>query len=113
MTQWSISAEYCTCNPKFATRIVLNRPDPAAVLASGRTAISLTAWMADPGSSYPNAELWIDSRHVDGRTEDLDYFQSRSDGFERVRWVGAARLSPGRHVMVVGVRPDLEAREWV
>jgi hypothetical protein len=45
------------------------RTPPAAVLASGRTAISFTAWAYTPGSVYPNAALWIDSRHVDGRLD--------------------------------------------
>jgi hypothetical protein len=89
---------------------VLERPDPATVLPSGRTEISFTASAERPGSNYPNAELWIDSRHVDGRLDtggDLDPV--------RVRWIGTARLLPGRHVMVAGVKGDggVSANAWV
>jgi hypothetical protein len=69
------------------------------------------AW--DAGSNYPNAALWIDSRHVTGR---LDVHPARglqpiprdesSYGMEPVRWIGAARLIPGRHVMVAAVKGD-------
>lgn len=109
MIQWSISVEaYPFYAPHFAPKIVLDHPDPSAVLASGRTAISFTASVLDPGSSYPNAELWIDSRHVNGRLE-----RGPSGNVERVRWIGTARLLPGRHVMVAGVRPDLAANAWL
>ena len=66
-THWRISEE--TYARGLVPQIVLERPDPAAVLASGRTAISFTAWAYTPGSVYPNAELWIDSRHVDGHLD--------------------------------------------
>ena len=64
-TQWKISEESYV--PGLAPRIVLVHPDPATVLASGRTVISFLASAYTPGSVYPDAELWIDSRHVDGR----------------------------------------------
>jgi uncharacterized protein YceK len=100
VTQWSIKEE-----PSFFgfPRIVLNRPDPALALASGRTDIAFTAWASDSGSNYPNAKLWIDSRHVNGR---LDTGEDNPFGLERVRWLGAARLLPGRHVMVAAVKGE-------
>jgi hypothetical protein len=97
--RWSISPEAYA--PDYAPKIVLDNPDPAAVLTSGRTAISFTAWAYTPGSVYPNAELWIDSRHVDGR---LSPGPDRGFALERSRWIGAARLLPGRHVIVAAVR---------
>ena len=98
-THWRISEE--TYARGLVPQIVLERPDPAAVLASGRTAISFTAWAYTPGSVYPNAELWIDSRHVDGR---LDPGPDKGFELERSRWTGAAHLLPGGHVMVAAVR---------
>jgi hypothetical protein len=65
MTQWSISEEFY--EPGLPPRIVLERPDPATVLASGRTAISFIGWADTPGSVYPGAALWIDGRDVNGR----------------------------------------------
>jgi hypothetical protein len=111
MTQWSISPE--AYEPDYVPKIVLNHPDPAAVLASGRTAISFTAWAYTPGSVYPNAELWIDSRHVDGR---LEPGPDKGFALERSRWIGAARLLPGRHVIVAAVREamgGLAANAWI
>jgi hypothetical protein len=110
-TQWSISPEAYA--PDYVPKIVLNHPDPAAVLASGRTAISFTAWAYTPGSVYPNAELWVDSRHVNGR---LDPGPDRGFAMERSRWTGAARLPAGRHVMVAAVREamgGLAANAWI
>jgi hypothetical protein len=100
VTQWSIKEE-----PSFFgfPRIVLERPDPTAALASGRTDIAFTAWASDSGSNYPNAALWIDSRHVSGR---LDTGEQNAFGLERVRWIGAARFLPGRHVMVAAVKGE-------
>ena len=110
-TQWRISEE--TYARGLVPQIVLERPDPAAVLASGRTAISFTAWAYTPGSVYPNAELWIDSRHVDGR---LDPGPDGGFELERSRWTGAAHLLPGRHVMVAAVREatdGIAANAWI
>lgn len=110
-TQWSISPE--AYEPHYVPKIVLDHPDPAAVLAGGRTAISFTAWAYTPGSVYPNAELWIDSRHIDGR---LEPGPDRGFALERSRWTGAARLLPGRHVMVAAVREamgGLVASAWI
>jgi hypothetical protein len=110
LTQWSIKEEFSFGG--FA-RIVLERPDPGAPLASGRTDIAFSALAWDAGSNYPNAALWIDSRHVDGR---LDIHPARplqpalpreeSFGMEPIRWSGAVRLLPGRHVMVAAVKGD-------
>ncbi|MGH3083769.1 MAG: hypothetical protein ACRDNP_06855, partial [Gaiellaceae bacterium] len=94
-------------------KIVLNDPNPAAVLASGRTDIAFTAWAYTPGSVYPYAALWIDSRQVNGR---LDIGPDKGFALQRVRWIGAARLLPGRHVMVAGVRSgtgELPASAWI
>jgi hypothetical protein len=110
-TQWSISPE--AYEPDYAPKIVLNNPDPAAVLTSGRTAISFTAWAYTPGSVYPDSELWIDSRHVDGR---LDPGPDQGFTLQRSRWTGAARLLPGRPVMVAAVREamgGLAASAWI
>ena len=110
-TQWWISQE--SYAPGLVPRIVLNHPDPAAVLTSGRTPISFTAWAYTPGSVYPNAALWIDSRHVDGR---LDVGPEKGFELERVRWIGAAQLLAGRHVMVAAVRSGdgaLPANAWI
>jgi hypothetical protein len=109
VTQWSIKEEFSFGG--FA-RIVLERPDPGAALASGRTGIAFSALAWDAGSNYPNAALWIDSRHVNGR---LDVYPAHglqpahgedSYGMEAVRWIGAAKLLPGRHVMVAAVKGD-------
>jgi hypothetical protein len=110
-TQWWISQE--SYAPGLVPRIILNHPDPAAVLASGRTPISFTAWAYTPGSVYPNAALWIDSRHLDGR---LAIGPEKGFELERVRWIGAAQLLPGRHVMVAAVRSGdgaLPANAWI
>jgi hypothetical protein len=110
-TQWRISEE--TYARGLAPQIVLNHPDPATVLTSGRTAISFTAWAYTPGSVYPNAELWIDSRHVDGR---VDPGPDKGFGLEQSRWTGAAHLLPGRHVMVAAVREatdGIAANAWL
>ena len=110
-THWRISEE--TYARGLVPQIVLERPNPAAVLASGRTAISFTAWAYTPGSVYPNAELWIDSRHVDGR---LDPGPDKGFELERSRWTGAADLLPGRHVMVAAVREatdGIAANAWI
>jgi hypothetical protein len=110
-SQWRIPEE--SYDPGLVPKIVLNHPDSAAVLASGRVPISFTAWAYTPGSVYPNAELWIDSRHVDGR---LDIGPEKGFELERVRWIGSARLLPGQHVMVAAVRSGdggLPANAWV
>jgi hypothetical protein len=111
-TQWSIDDEERLWTFVQPPSAVLERPDPATVLPSGRTEISFTASAERPGSNYPNAELWIDSRHVDGR---LDTGPANAFAAERVRWIGAARLLPGRHVMVAGVKGDggVSANAWV
>jgi hypothetical protein len=118
-TQWSIDDEELNLDwphPPPAPKAVLEQPDPTAALPSGRTRISFTASANRPGSNYPNAELWIDSRHVDGH---LDLAPARSHvehgDLEVVRWIGAARLLPGRHVMVAGVKGDggVSANAWV
>jgi hypothetical protein len=115
-TQWSIDDEEGLWPWATPPRAVLERPDPSAALAPGRTAISFAASADRPGSNYPNAELWIDSRHVDGRL-DIPPFDPEGERFdpERVRWIGAARLRPGRHVMVAGVKGDggVSANAWV
>jgi hypothetical protein len=111
MIQWSISQE--SYDPGLVPNTVLNHPDSATVLASGRTPISFTAWGFTPGSVYPNAALWIDSRHVDGR---LDVGPDKAFALQRVRWIGAPRLLPGQHVMVAGVRGGdggLSANAWI
>jgi hypothetical protein len=111
-TQWSIDDEETLLTFAPPPRAVLERPDPATTLPSGRTAISFTASAERPGSNYPNAELWIDSRHVDGR---LDIGPASGFAPEQVRWIGAARLLAGRHVMVAGVKGDggVSANAWV
>jgi hypothetical protein len=110
LTQWSIKEEFSLGG--FA-RIVLERPDPEAPLASGRTSIAFSALAWDAGSNYPNAALWIDSRHVTGRVDfhPPDGLQpalprDESFGMEPIRWIGSARLRPGRHVMVAAVKGD-------
>jgi hypothetical protein len=110
LAEWSIKEEHSLGG--FA-RIVLERPDPGTALASGRTEISFSGLAWDAGSNYPNAELWIDSRHVNGR---VDIHPARplqpalpreeSYGMEPIRWIGATRLLPGRHVMVAAVKGD-------
>jgi len=108
-TQWSIKEE-----DHFGgfARIVLEYPDPTAALAPGPTAIAFSALAWDAGSNYPNAALWIDGRHVTGR---LDIHPARrlqptqpedpnSFGMEPIRWIGAARFVPGRHVMAAAVK---------
>jgi hypothetical protein len=122
MTQWSIDAErythpsvparFARFNDGFVPSIVLNRPDPAATLASGRTVISFTAWNFTSGSSGPDAELWIDGRRAGGRL--LDEVQ-RENELWRVRWLFAPRLRPGRHVIVAGVRGSgrIAANAWL
>jgi hypothetical protein len=114
-TQWSIDDEELLWD-RPSPRAVLLHPNPATVLAQGRTKISVLASADRPGSNYPNAELWIDSRHVDGRIV-IPPFDPEGERFdaERVRWVGAARLRPGRHVMVAGVKGDggVSANAWV
>jgi hypothetical protein len=113
-TQWSIDDEETLMWRRGVPlpKAVLERPDPSAALASGRMAISFIASAYRPGSNYPNAELWIDSRHVDGR---LDINEDEYLDIEEVRWIGAARLGPGRHVMVAGVKGDggVSANAWV
>jgi len=136
ITQWVIDVE-ARYVPGVAP-IVLERPDPSTVLASGRTAISFLTFDYTTGSVYPEAELWIDSRHVNGHfdclcgdrpslLEDCSCPTSpRRRGaprdvaggdLETMRWTGAARLLPGQHVMVAAVRgdgPGLEgANAWV
>jgi hypothetical protein len=111
-TQWSVDDEEGLWPHAPPPRAVLERPDPRAALASGRTAISFTASAHRPGSNYPNAELWIDSRHVDGR---VDLMGKEYLDAEEIRWIGTARLLPGRHVMVAGVKGDggVSANAWV
>jgi hypothetical protein len=113
-TQWSIDDEEAFLWPRDGQlpRVVLERPDPSVALGSGRIAISFTASSYRPGSNYPNAELWIDSRHVNGR---LDMMGKEYLDVEEIRWIGAARLLPGRHVMVAGVKGDggVSANAWV
>jgi hypothetical protein len=120
ITQWVIDVE-AHYIPGFAP-IVLERPDPSTVLASGRTAISFLTFDYTTGSVYPGAELWIDSRHVNGRLAcPCGGIPSREEecscptsprprpanyDFETLRWIGAARLLSGRHVMVAAVRGD-------
>ena len=109
MTQWSIKEE-----DHFGgfARIVLERPDPTAPpLASGPAQIAFSALAWDAGSNYPNAALWIDSRHVNGRLDihpahalKADPDDPNSFGMEPIRWIGAVALLPGRHVMVAGVK---------
>jgi hypothetical protein len=136
ITQWVIAWE-ARYVPGVAP-IVLERPDPATVLASGRRAISFLTFDYTTGSVYPNAELWIDGRHVNGHLDCLcgDVPDLRAEcscptsprrrgaprdvaggDLETMRWIGAARLLPGRHVMVAAVRgdgPGLEgANAWV
>jgi hypothetical protein len=132
ITQWVIAWE--ELDLRGVAPIVLERPDPATVLASGRTAISFLASADTPGSVYPNAELWIDSRHVDGGLSVAcpcgDIADLREDckcptsprrrdpwsNVETLRWFGAPRLLPGRHVMVAAVRTavgGLDANAWV
>jgi hypothetical protein len=126
-TQWMISEESYV--PGLAPRIVLERPDPAAVLPSGRTAISFLASAFTPGSVYPDAELWIDSRHVNGRLacpcadispphEGCSCPTGRGayNSLETLRWIGATRLLPGKHVMVAAVRSEdagISANAWI
>jgi hypothetical protein len=115
-TQWSIDDEERLWSFANPPRAVLQRPDAATALPGGRTEISFFASADRPGSNYPNAELWIDSRHVDGRL-DIPPFDPEGERFdtERIRWIGAARLLPGRHVMVAGVKGDggISANAWV
>jgi hypothetical protein len=111
LTQWTIKQEDDSAGG-FA-RIVLERPDPRTALASGRTEISFSGLAWDAGSNYPNAALWIDSRHVNGH---VDIHPARplqpalpdeeSYGMEPIRWIGATRLLPGRRVMVAAVKGD-------
>jgi hypothetical protein len=84
-TQWSIDDEEILWGFAPPPRAVLERPDPGATLPSGRTAISFTAAAYRPGSNYPNAELWIDSRHVNGR---LGAGRVDNPELEAVRWIG-------------------------
>lgn len=119
-TQWSIDDEelwgFDTVLRAPAPKAVLERPDPATTLPSGRTAISFIASAYRPGSNYPNAELWIDSRHVDGRLDQAPDVEIQADAdLEQMRWIGATRLLPGRHVMVAGVKGDggVSANAWV
>lgn len=115
-TQWSIDDEELLWGFQKSPTAVLEHPDPATVLAKGRTKISFTASADRPGSNYPGAELWIDSRHVDGHLV-IPPFDPQGERFdpETVRWIGAARLLPGRHVMVAGVQGDggVSANAWV
>lgn len=136
ITQWVIAWE-ARYVPGVAP-IVLQGPAPATVLASGRTAISFLTFDYTTGSVYPNAELWIDGRHVNGglgclcgdvpdlRAECSCPTSPRRRGVPRdvaggdlktMRWTGAARLLPGRHVIVAAIRgdgPGLEgANAWV
>lgn len=120
-TQWSIDDEenlsgFDAVLRAPAPKAVLKRPNPATTLPSGRTAISFIASAYRPGSNYPNAELWIDSRHVDGRLDHAPDVEIKADAdLEQMRWIGATRLRPGRHVMVAGVRGDggVSANAWV
>jgi hypothetical protein len=91
--------------PGLPPNIVLNHPNPATALGRGRTDISFTAWARTPGSVYPNAELWMDSRHVDGR---LETEEDNPFALDRARWIGVARLLPGQHVMVSADRCGAE-----
>jgi hypothetical protein len=111
-TQWSIDDEEGLWPFAPPPRAVLERPDPRAALPSGLTAISFTASAHRPGSNYPNAELWIDSRHVKGR---LEMIGGEYPDLEEIRWIGGARLLPGRHVMVAGVKGDggVSANAWL
>jgi hypothetical protein len=126
-TQWKISEESYV--PGLVPKIVLERPDPTTVLASGRTVISFLASAYTPGSVYPDAELWIDSRHVNGRLTcpcvdispphegcSCPTVRGANPDLETLRWIGAARLLPGRHVMVAAVRSEdagISANAWV
>ena len=104
MQQWSVRKE-------SAARIVLDRPDPPIARARGRTEISFTTW-APMGSGYPITSLWIDSRRVKVRRDVIGPIE---DGLTRAHWTAVARLLPGRHLLVAGVRGHgaLEARAWV
>jgi len=125
ITQWVIASE-ARYVPGVAP-IILERPDPGTVLTSGRTAISFLTFDYTTGSVYPNAELWIDGRHVNGHLDCLcgDVPDLRAEcacatsprrrgaprdvaggDLETMRWTGAARLLPGRHVMAAAVRGD-------
>jgi hypothetical protein len=79
--------------------IVLERPNPAAVLPTGHTVISFRGLAAASGSNDPNAALWLDGRHVVGRL-----VRGAEERFTPIRWVGAPRLRPGRHVIVAAIR---------
>lgn len=110
-TQWSVDDEEILWSSAPPPSAVLERPDPAATLPSGGTVISIVASAERPGSNYPNAELWIDSRHVNGR---LDIGPAKGFALQRVRWIEAAWLLPARHVMVAGVKGDggISANAW-
>jgi hypothetical protein len=114
--QWSIDDEELLWDFSSPPVAVLERPDPTAVLPAGRTKISFTASANRPGSNYPDGALWIDSRHVNGHI-DIPPFDPNGERFdpEKVRWNGTGRLSPGRHVMVAGVKGDggVSANAWV
>jgi hypothetical protein len=126
-TQWNISEESYV--PGLVPRIVFQHPDPAAVLASGRSVISFLASAYTPGSVYPDAELWIDSRHVNGRLTcpcvdispphggcSCPTGRGANPNLETLRWIGAARLLPGQHVVVAAVRSEdagISANAWV
>jgi hypothetical protein len=116
-TQWSIDDEELLSQFSRPPNAVLEGPDPTIVLPTGRTKISFTASADRPGSNYPGAELWIDSRHVDGRLDIPAALDTHAEQavLEKVRWIGTARLRPGRHVMVAGVKGDggVSANAWV
>jgi hypothetical protein len=98
-SQWRIDPGWGVTSG--SPQIVLDRPDPAAALPSGRTGITFSAWARAAGSNEPNAALWIDSRHVEGR---LEIEPENKVGLTRIRWLGAPRLRPGRRIIVAGVR---------
>ena len=118
-TQWSIDDEELNVDwPHPAPKAVLEQPDPTTPLPSGRTRISFIASAYRPGSNYPNAEVWIDGRHVDGRLDMAPAVPSEAIGtdadLERMRWIGTVRLLPSRHLMVAGVKGDggVSANAW-
>ena len=83
MQQWSVRKE-------SAARIILDRPDPANALASGRTEISFTTW-APMGSGYPITPLWIDSRRGKVRRDVIGPIKG---GLTRAHWTGACAAPP-------------------
>lgn len=91
--------------------VIVESPKPGATTAL-RTMIAFQAVGASPGSSYPGAELWIDGWHVDGN---LAMVAEDDEGVDRIRWSRRAKVPPGRHVLVGGVRlwGEVAVRAWL